>query len=83
MSTQHPTDTPSRTAQAKHVMRLVAITALVVVVIGLVADNREDTTIGYLVGDATAPLFVLGITTLAIGVVIGYLLATLRSRRSR
>jgi uncharacterized integral membrane protein len=53
--------------------RLVGIGVLVLVVGALVADNTDEVSIGYVVGDSEVSLVVLILVTLVLGVGIGWL----------
>ena len=50
------------------------IAALIVVAIAAVAiDNREEISVGYVFGDATAPVWVILVVAGVAGIVIGWL----------
>jgi len=57
-----------------HWGRIVVAVVLLVVIAALAIDNRDDTRIGFVVGDVNAPLFVLLIVAAVIGAIIGWLL---------
>lgn len=53
--------------------RIVVAAVLLVVIIGLIADNTGETRVGYVFGGVKAPLFVLLIVTAVLGALIGWL----------
>jgi uncharacterized integral membrane protein len=54
--------------------RLVIGVLLLAVVVAIVADNRRDTRIGYVVGDVEAPLIIVLLIAALAGAAIGWLL---------
>ena len=54
-------------------LRWLFIAALVVALVLVAMDNRSDVRIGYAVGDAEAPIWIVMIAAAAAGVVIGWL----------
>jgi len=54
-------------------MRLVIGAVLVVILIALLADNSDDTRIGYVFGDVEAPLFLVLVVAAVLGALIGWL----------
>jgi uncharacterized integral membrane protein len=53
--------------------RIAVAIVLVVIIAAVVIDNRDDTRIGYVVGDVRAPLYVLLVITALLGALIGWL----------
>jgi len=62
-----------------HTFRLIVAAALIVAVVLVAFDNKEDVEVGYVFDEAQAPLWVVLIAAAICGVVIGWLLR-LRSR---
>jgi uncharacterized integral membrane protein len=65
---------------AGHTARLILAGALLVILIALIADNTDDTRVGYVFGHATAPLFVVLLIAAVLGALIGWLLLHRRHR---
>lgn len=63
---------PSRSVASR--ARLVVALVVLVLLVAVIADNTDDTRIGYALGDARAPLFVVLIATGIAGALIGWLL---------
>lgn len=64
------------------IVQLVAVTALIAAFIAVAVDNRADVRVGYAIGEALAPgWLVIAISALG-GLIIGWLLRV-RSRRRR
>jgi uncharacterized integral membrane protein len=66
---------------AAHVFRLVIVAAIVVALIVVAMDNRDDVRLGYAVGDAQAPVWIALVAAAVAGMIIGWLMRH-RSRRS-
>lgn len=64
-----------------HTTGLVAGAILLVALIALAIDNRDDTRVGFVVGDTSTPLFVVIVIAAAAGAIIGWLV--LHRPRSR
>jgi len=62
--------------------RLIVGTVLLVVVIAIVVDNRQSTTVGYVFGNVRAPLIVVMVASAVAGALVGWLLLH-RARRER
>ncbi len=56
------------------VIRLLIIAAIVAALVAVAMDNRDDVRIGYVVGDAEAPIWIVVVVATAAGVLIGSLL---------
>ncbi len=63
-------------------IRLAVVLALVVVFVAVALDNRADVRVGYAIGEALAPGWLVILLSAIGGLVIGWLLR-LRSRASR
>jgi uncharacterized integral membrane protein len=74
-------DRPSRAHDTGVIVRFVLIAAIVVVLVLVAFDNRDDVRIGYVFGDKQAPIWIVLVAAAAAGVVIGWLLRH-RTRRS-
>ena len=59
---------------ARQITRFVVVVAIVTALIVVAMDNREDVRIGYAVGDASAPVWVVVVAAAAAGVIIGWLM---------
>jgi uncharacterized integral membrane protein len=65
--THHPRGDTGRT------VRLVIAALIVVALVAVALDNREEVEVGYVVGDASAPLWVVLVAAGVAGVIIGWL----------
>ena len=54
-------------------IRWILITVIVVAIVVVAMDNREDVRIGYAVGDAFAPIWIVLVAAAVAGIVIGWL----------
>ena len=54
-------------------LRWLFIAAIVVALVLVAMDNREDVRVGYAVGEANAPVWIAMIAAAAAGIVIGWL----------
>ena len=59
----------------QHTARVVVGVIILVVLVALVVDNRDDTRIGYVFGDAEAPLFVVLIAAAVLGALLGWVVS--------
>ena len=75
MSDEDVTIDPRVEAQIRRrqTIRLGVIAALIVVAAALVLDNLHDVTIGWVFGDTDAPLVIVLLVVLALGLAIGWL----------
>jgi uncharacterized integral membrane protein len=64
---------------AAQLFRWLIIAAIVVAVVVVARDNRTDTRVGYAIGDAQAPIWVVILVAGLAGMIIGWLV----SHRSR
>jgi uncharacterized integral membrane protein len=62
-------------------IRLVFIAAIFVVLVVVALDNTDDVRIGYAIGDAEAPIWIVIIAAAAAGVVMGWLVRHRPRRR--
>jgi uncharacterized integral membrane protein len=58
---------------AMQLIRWVVIAAIVVGIVLVAMDNRDDVRVGYAVGDAEAPIWIVIIIAAVAGVFIGWL----------
>jgi uncharacterized integral membrane protein len=58
---------------AAQLIRWLFIAAIVVVLVLVAMDNRDDVRVGYAVGDTTGPGWIVILASAAAGVVIGWL----------
>jgi uncharacterized integral membrane protein len=59
---------------AAHIIRLIVVAAIVAALIVVALDNRDDVRIGYAIGEASAPVWIVVVAAAISGVVIGWLL---------
>lgn len=55
-------------------LRIVLIAALVVGLVVVALDNRDDVRVGYVLGDANAPIWIVLVASAVAGLVIGWLI---------
>jgi uncharacterized integral membrane protein len=55
------------------IIRWIFIAAIVVALVVVAMDNRDDVRVGYAVGDAQAPIWIVMIAAAVGGVIIGWL----------
>lgn len=55
-------------------IRFVVIAAVAVMIVAVAADNRDDVRLGYVFGDSSAPLWLVIVVAVAVGLVLGWLL---------
>ena len=83
MNRHSDVDDRSVTDQARDVgrgLRLLVVAALVAAIVVVALDNRDDVRLGYVFGDAEAPVWIALVAAGIVGVMIGWLLEH-RSRR--
>ena len=66
---------------AMQLIRWVVIAAIVVGIVLVAMDNRDDVRVGYAVGDAQAPIWIVIIIAAVAGVFIGWLVRHRPGRR--
>ena len=76
---QHTTAVHRR--DAAQVFRLVVVAAIVVVLVAVAMDNRDDVRLGYVVGDAQAPVWIVIVASALAGMVIGWIIRHRPRRR--
>ena len=54
-------------------IRWIFIAAIVVVLVLVAMDNRDDVRVGYAVGDTTGPIWIVILASAVAGIVIGWL----------
>lgn len=54
-------------------VRWLFIAAIVVALVAVAMDNRKDVRVGYAVGDAEAPIWIVMIAAAVAGIIIGWL----------
>ena len=59
---------------AMQIARFVGVFAIVAALIVVAMDNRDDVRIGYAVGDANAPVWIVLVSAAVAGVIIGWLM---------
>jgi uncharacterized integral membrane protein len=64
-----------------HLARIVVALVLIAVIAAVAIDNSDDTRIGFVFGDVSAPLFVVLILAAIVGALIGWLLLHRPHRR--
>jgi uncharacterized integral membrane protein len=64
------------------IVQLVVIVALVIAFVAVALDNRDEVRVGYAIGDAHAPVWMVIALSAVGGLIIGWLLR-MRSRRNR
>ncbi len=76
--------TPEQEAaiRRRQTVRLTSLAVIVVAAAALALDNRQDVTLGYVVGERTAPLIIALVVAFVLGGIAGRLTAR-RSRDSR
>ena len=67
---------------AANAVRLIVIVAAVAAIVAVGMDNRHEARIGYVVGDTSAPLWVVVVAAAVVGMVIGWLLRHRPRQRS-
>ena len=60
--------------------RTIGLVALVVVLLAFVLDNRDDTTVGFVLFEVTAPLIWILLGTAVMGALAGFLIGRRRRR---
>ena len=81
-------DELDRTSGAVHrrdlarIVQLAVVVALIIAFVAVALDNREDVRVGYAIGDAHAPVWMVIALSALGGLVIGWLLR-MRSRHRR
>lgn len=58
---------------ARRLIRLAAIVALIVAIVAIALDNRDDVRLGYVVGDASVPLWAVIVVAVIAGLIGGWL----------
>ncbi len=66
---------------AAMIIRWLFIAAIVVALVLVAMDNREDVTVGYAVGDASAPIWTVIVIAAVAGMIIGWLIRHRPRRR--
>ncbi|MCU1401269.1 MAG: hypothetical protein JWN62_4378 [Acidimicrobiales bacterium] len=55
------------------IIRFILVAALVAVLVIVALDNRRDVRVGYAIGDADAPVWIVLVASAVAGIVIGWL----------
>jgi uncharacterized integral membrane protein len=58
---------------AAAIIRLIVVAAFIVALVLVGLDNRDDVRIGYVIGDAQAPVWIVVVSSAVAGVIIGWL----------
>lgn len=64
------------------ILRLAVVVVLVGAVVLVALDNRSDARVGYVFGDATAPMWLIVVAAAVSGAIIGWLLRHSSRRRT-
>jgi uncharacterized integral membrane protein len=56
------------------IFRVVALVALIVAIVVVAMDNRDDVRLGYVFGDAQAPVWIAVVASAVAGALIGWLI---------
>ncbi|MCU1397233.1 MAG: hypothetical protein JWN62_342 [Acidimicrobiales bacterium] len=56
------------------IFRFIIITALVAVLVIVALDNRSDVRVGYAIGEADAPVWIVLVASAVAGMIIGWLI---------
>ena len=67
---------------AAMIIRWVFIAAIVVALVLVAMDNRDDVRVGYAVGDASAPIWTVIVISAVAGLIIGWLIRHRPRRRA-
>lgn len=59
---------------AAQVIKLLIVVAIVAAIIVVAMDNREDVRVGYAIGDASAPIWIVVVAAAMAGMAIGWLM---------
>ena len=70
----HDRHTTSATHRAGASLRLALGLVLVAAIVAFAFDNRDNVRIGWVVGDADAPLVLVLLATAVVGAIVGWLL---------
>jgi uncharacterized integral membrane protein len=80
MADAHPEGRPARERDTRRTVRTVLGVVLLVVVVALVVDNRNDVRVGYVFGDLRMPIALVIVLSLLVGAAVGWLFGR-RGRR--
>ncbi len=64
------------------IIRWVLIAAIVVALVLVAMDNRDDVRVGYAVGDASAPIWTVIVIAAVAGMIVGWLIRHRPRRRA-
>ncbi len=67
---------------AAMIIRWVLIAAIVVALVLVAMDNRDDVRVGYAVGDASAPIWTVIVIAAVAGMIVGWLIRHRPRRRA-
>ena len=62
-----------RTADRSGVVRWIIAALIVIAIVAVALDNREEISVGYVFGDASAPVWLILVAAGVAGIVIGWL----------
>jgi uncharacterized integral membrane protein len=62
-----------RTGDRSTAVRWIIAALIVVAIVGVAVDNREEISVGYVFGDASAPVWVILVAAGIAGIVVGWL----------
>jgi uncharacterized integral membrane protein len=75
MEDRHVDREPTVRRSGAHGLRVVVAVIILVVLVALVVDNKDDTSVGYVFGDVETPLFVVIIAAAVIGALLGWVVS--------
>jgi uncharacterized integral membrane protein len=64
---------PHRTGDRSGAVRWIIAALIVVAIVAVAVDNREEISVGYVFGDASAPVWVILVAAGIAGIVVGWL----------
>ena len=75
MEERHIDHQPNGRRSGARGLRVVVAVIVLVVLVALVVDNKDDTRVGYVLGDVETPLFVVIIAAAVLGALLGWVVA--------
>jgi uncharacterized integral membrane protein len=70
----HQLDSRRGARDVGQIVRLVIVLVVVALIVAIAVDNRDDVRFGYVIGDATIPIWLLVVASAIGGVLIGWLI---------
>ena len=65
-----------------HIIRIVVIIAVIVALVAVALDNTDDVRVGYAIGDAEAPIWIVIVLSAIGGIILGWLFEHRPRRRN-